>query len=471
MTQKPRSNGERIVQIDERRPFRLYIRMEFTAIILAAGKGTRMRSSLAKPLHKVGGHPMLGWSIDAATAAGAKRIVTVLSPGSESIQSWLNGAPFAIQEQQLGTGNAVAAARDAVKTDDGIAVVMFADTPLVTAESIASLAHAIEDGASLAVAAFEAADPSGYGRVVRDGKGNITGIVEDRDATSKQRTIRLCNGGIMAARTPLLFDLLASITNDNAKQEYYLTDIIGMATDAGHEVTYRLIEEAEILGVNDRADLAKAEAELQDRLRTAAMQSGVTLIAPETVFLSADAVIEPDVIIEPHVIIGKGCQIGEGTIIRAFSHLEGTRLGSCCIIGPYARLRPGTEGGDGVKIGNFVEVKKTSLGAGAKANHLTYLGDASIGAEANVGAGTITCNYDGFGKHETLIGEGAFIGSNTALVAPVSIGARAIIGAGSTITRDVAADSIAVERANTSERAGAAKSFRQSRLDNSRQKS
>ncbi|MEC7050606.1 MAG: bifunctional UDP-N-acetylglucosamine diphosphorylase/glucosamine-1-phosphate N-acetyltransferase GlmU [Pseudomonadota bacterium] len=445
--------------------------MEFTAIILAAGKGTRMRSSLAKPLHKVGGHPMLGWSIDAATAAGAKRIVTVLSPGSESIQSWLNGAPFAIQEQQLGTGNAVAAARDAVETDDGIAVVMFADTPLVTAESIASLAHAIEDGASLAVAAFEAADPSGYGRVVRDDKGNITGIVEDRDATSKQRTIRLCNGGIMAARTPLLFDLLASITNDNAKQEYYLTDIIGMATEAGHEVTYSLIEEAEILGVNDRADLANAEAELQDRLRTAAMQSGVTLIAPETVFLSADAVIEPDVIIEPHVIIGKGCHIGEGTIIRAFSHLEGTRLGSCCIIGPYARLRPGTEGGDGVKIGNFVEVKKTSLGAGAKANHLTYLGDASIGAEANVGAGTITCNYDGFGKHETLIGEGAFIGSNTALVAPVSIGARAIIGAGSTITRDVAADSIAVERANTSERAGAAKSFRQSRLDNSRQKS
>ena len=471
MTQKPRSNDERIVQIDERRPFRLYIRMEFTAIILAAGKGTRMRSSLAKPLHKVGGHPMLGWSIDAATAAGAKRIVTVLSPGSESIQSWLNGAPFAIQEQQLGTGNAVAAARDAVETDDGIAVVMFADTPLVTAESIASLAHAIEDGASLAVAAFEAADPSGYGRVVRDDKGNITGIVEDRDASSKQRTIRLCNGGIMAARTPLLFDLLASITNDNAKQEYYLTDIIGMATDAGHEVTCSLIEEAEILGVNDRADLAKAEAELQDRLRTAAMQSGVTLIAPETVFLSADAVIEPDVIIEPHVIIGKGCHIGEGTIIRAFSHLEGTRLGSCCIIGPYARLRPGTEGGDGVKIGNFVGVKKTSLGAGAKANHLTYLGDASIGAEANVGAGTITCNYDGFGKHETLIGEGAFVGSNTALVAPVSIGARAIIGAGSTITRDVAADSIAVERANTSERAGAAKSFRQSRLDNSRQKS
>ncbi len=467
----PSSNGERIVQIDERRPFRLYIRMEFTAIILAAGKGTRMKSALAKPLHKVGGHPMLGWSIDAATAAGAKSIITVLSPGSESIQTWLNGTPFAIQEQQLGTGNAVAAAREAIEREEGVAVVMFADTPLVTAESIASLARTVEDGVSLAVAAFEAADPSGYGRVVCDDAGGITRIVEDRDATNEERAIRLCNGGIMAARMPLLFDLLGRITNENAKQEYYLTDVIGLATDAGHQVTYSLVEEAEILGVNDRADLAKAEAELQRRLRIAAMRSGVTLVAPETVFLSADAVIEPDVIIEPHVIIGRGCHIGEGTVIRAFSHLEGTRLGACCIIGPYARLRTGTEGEEGVKIGNFVEVKKTTLGAGAKANHLTYLGDASIGAGANVGAGTITCNYDGFGKHETLIGEGAFIGSNTALVAPVSIGARAIIGAGSTITRNVAADSIAVERADTSERAGAAKSFRKSRLETGKQKS
>ena len=445
--------------------------MEFTAIILAAGKGTRMKSSLAKPLHRVGGHPMLGWSIDVANAAGAKEIVTVLSPDSESIRIWLDGAPFAIQEEQVGTGNAVLAARDAIEAGDGVAVVMFADTPLVTAESIASLARTVEDGASLAVASFEAADPSGYGRVVCDDKGNITGIVEDRDATIDERTIRLCNGGIMAARTPLLFDLLEGIANDNAKQEYYLTDVVGLATAAGHRVAHSLIDEAEILGVNDRADLATAEAKLQERLRKVAMQNGVTLKAPETVFLSADAVIEPDVVIEPHVIIGQGCHIGEGTIIRAFSHLEGTRLGACCTIGPYARLRPGTEGEDGVRIGNFVEVKKTKLGAGAKANHLTYLGDASVGAEANVGAGTITCNYDGYGKHETLIGEGAFIGSNTALVAPVSIGARAIIGAGSTITRDVAADSIAVERANTSERTGAAKSFRESRLEKDKRKS
>ena len=445
--------------------------MEFTAIILAAGKGTRMKSSLAKPLHRVGGHPMLGWSIDAAHAAGARRVVTVLSPGSESIETWLNGAPIAIQQDPLGTGNAVMAAREALDGQTGVAVVMFADTPLITAASIASLVKAVEDGASLAVAAFEPADPSGYGRIVRDDKGNITGIVEDRDASDDQRSIQLCNGGIMAAKMPLLFELLAQVTNDNAKQEYYLTDIIGLATNAGHNVSHSLVDEAEILGVNDREDLARAEAKLQQRLRRTAMQNGVTLTAPETVFLSADAVIEPDVIIEPHVVIGAGCHIGKGTIIRAFSHLEGTRLGACCIIGPYARLRPGTEGEDGVKVGNFVEVKKTKLGAGAKANHLTYLGDASVGANANVGAGTITCNYDGYGKHETLIGEGAFIGSNTALVAPVSIGARAIIGAGSTITRDVGADSIAVERASTSERTGAAKSFRKSRLENSKKKS
>lgn len=414
---------------------------------------------------------MLGWSIDAANAAGACRVITVLSPGSESVETWLNGAPVAIQQDPLGTGNAVMAARDALEGAHGVAVVMFADTPLITADSIASLVKAVEDGARLAVAAFEPADPSGYGRIVRDNKGNITGIIEDRDASDDQRSIRLCNGGIMAAKTPLLFELLEQVTNDNAKQEYYLTDIIGLATNAGHRVSHSLIDEAEILGVNDREDLARAEAVLQQRLRRATMQSGVTLVAPETVFLSADAVIEPDVIIEPHVVIGAGCHIGEGTIIRAFSHLEGTRLGACCIVGPYARLRPGTEGEDGVKIGNFVEVKQTRLGAGAKANHLTYLGDASVGANANVGAGTITCNYDGYGKHETLIGEGAFIGSNTALVAPVSIGARAIIGAGSTITRDVGADSIAVERASTSERTGAAKSFRKSRLENSKKKS
>ena len=437
--------------------------MDFTAIILAAGKGTRMKSSLPKPLHRVGGHPMLGWSIDAARAAGATRTIAVLAPGSDDIQHWLDDTGIAIQQKQLGTGNAVAAARDAVGMDDGIAIVMFADTPLVRADSIAALVSKVADGAAVAVAAFEPVDPTGYGRLVQGPNGTIESIVEEREASETQKKINLCNGGIMAAKTPLLFHLLDRVTNDNAKGEYYLTDIIAHASDGGHRVAHNIIDETEILGVNDRVDLAAAEAALQSRLRITAMQQGVTMVAPDTVFIAADAVIESDVIIEPHVVIGSGCHIGEGSIIRAFSHLEGTRLGACCIIGPYARLRPGTDAGDGVKVGNFVEIKKTKLGDGAKANHLTYLGDATIGAAANIGAGTITCNYDGFGKYETLIGDGAFIGSNTALVAPVTIGARAIIGAGSTITRDVGPDSIAVERAHTSEREGAAAKFRETR--------
>jgi len=437
--------------------------MDFTAIILAAGKGTRMKSSLPKPLHRVGGHPMLGWSIDAARAAGATRTIAVLAPGSDDIQHWLDDTGIAIQQKQLGTGNAVAAARDAVGMDDGIAIVMFADTPLVRADSIAALVSKVADGAAVAVAAFEPVDPTGYGRLVQGPNGTIESIVEEREASETQQKINLCNGGIMAAKTPLLFHLLDRVTNDNAKGEYYLTDIIAHASAGGHRVAHNIIDETEILGVNDRVDLAAAEAALQSRLRITAMQQGVTMVAPDTVFIAADAVIESDVIIEPHVVIGSGCHIGEGSIIRAFSHLEGTRLGACCIIGPYARLRPGTDAGDGVKVGNFVEIKKTKLGDGAKANHLTYLGDATIGAAANIGAGTITCNYDGFGKYETLIGDGAFIGSNTALVAPVTIGARAIIGAGSTITRDVGPDSIAVERAHTSEREGAAAKFRETR--------
>jgi len=442
--------------------------MDFTAIILAAGKGTRMKSSLPKPLHRVGGHPMLGWSIDAARAAGATRTIAVLAPGSDDIQHWLDDTGIAIQQKQLGTGNAVAAARDAVGMDDGIAIVMFADTPLVRADSIAALVSKVADGAAVAVAAFEPVDPTGYGRLVQGPNGTIESIVEEREASETQKKINLCNGGIMAAKTPLLFHLLDRVTNDNAKGEYYLTDIIAHASAGGHRVAHNIIDETEILGVNDRVDLAAAEAALQSRLRITAMQQGVTMVAPDTVFIAADAVIESDVIIEPHVVIGSGCHIGEGSIIRAFSHLEGTRLGACCIIGPYARLRPGTDAGDGVKVGNFVEIKKTKLGDGAKANHLTYLGDATIGAAANIGAGTITCNYDGFGKYETLIGDGAFIGSNTALVAPVTIGARAIIGAGSTITRDVGPDSIAVERAHTSEREGAAAKFRETRENKTR---
>ena len=287
--------------------------MKFTAIILAAGKGTRMKSALPKPLHRVGGHPMLGWSVDAARAAGATRTVAVLAPGSDEIQTWLDDTAIAIQEDQLGTGNAVAAARDAVGMEDGIAMVMFADTPLVRADSISALVAKVADGAAIAVAAFEPADPTGYGRLVQGANGAVESIVEEREPAAAQRSISLCKGGIMAARTPLLFELLDKVTNDNAKGEYYLTDIVSLASAAGHQVAHSMIDGTEILGVNDRADLAAAEAALQSRLRTTAMQAGVTMIAPETVFIAADAVIEPDVIIEPHVVIGGGCHIGEGS--------------------------------------------------------------------------------------------------------------------------------------------------------------
>lgn len=440
--------------------------MQITAIILAAGKGTRMRSALAKPLHQVGGRPMLAWSLDAARAGGADRVITVLGPDSDDIQTWLGDMPVAIQHEQLGTGNAVAAAQDIMGDDGdgtGVALVMFADTPLVTAASLTALADRVKAGAAIAVSGFEPDSPAGYGRLITASDDTVTGIVEHQDATDEQRRINLCNGGIMAVRTPLLFDLLSKVSNDNSKGEYYLTDIVSIAHATGERIEYTVIPEEEIMGVNDRHDLAAAETAMQDRLRHSALESGVTMHAPHTVFLAPDAVIERDVIIEPNVVIGAGCQIGEGSIIRSFSHLEGAHLGACCMIGPYARLRPGTEAGEGVRIGNFVEVKKTRLGAGAKANHLTYIGDAEIGDAANIGAGTITCNYDGFGKFKTLIGEGAFIGSNSALVAPVSIGARAIIGAGSTITSDVADDSVALSRAPTKEREGAAKAFRSRR--------
>ena len=434
-----------------------------TAIILAAGKGTRMKSALPKPLHAVGGRPMLAWSMDAARAAGATSIITVLGPDSDAIQSWLDGAPFAIQHNQLGTGDAVAAASDAVGTQDGIALVMFADNPLVSAATLKDMAARVTAGAAITVGAFKANDPAGYGRVIMDDDDAVLRIVEDRDATVAESQTTLCNGGIMAVRTPLLFTLLAQVTNEKAKGEYYLTDILDMAAAAGHKIDCAVVDQAEFIGVDSRHGQASAEAALQNRLRSAALDEGVTLQAPETVFLAADTVIERDVIIEPNVIIGNGCHIGEGSIIRAFSHLEGARVGPCCIIGPYARLRPGTDAGEGVKVGNFVEIKNTRLEAGAKANHLTYLGDAEIGRDANIGAGTITCNYDGYGKYRTLIGAGAFIGSNTALVAPVSIGARAIVGAGSTIVSDVAEDSIAVTRVAQDERSGAAATFRDKR--------
>jgi len=437
--------------------------MDVAALILAAGKGTRLNSSLPKPLHRIGGRPMLAWSLDAARAAGARRIVTILGTGAKTVEAWLDGGESCIQDPPNGTGHAVLAAQPTLHDFTGIVLVMFADTPLVTAATLTDLSAAIRDGADIAVLGFTAADPTGYGRLVTDADGGLVKIVEETDATATERGITLVNGGVMAARAELLFDLLAKTTPDNNKGEIYLTDIVEQASHANHKVVYRLTSEDEIAGVNDRQDLAFIESVVQTRLRAQAMQQGVTMQAPETVFLSADVTFGRDVILEPHVVITGGATIGEGTVIRAFTHIDGAVLGPCCMVGPFARLRPGTILQDGVKIGNFVETKNAEMGAGSKANHLTYLGDTTVGQDANVGAGTITCNYDGFGKFRTLIGDGASIGSNTALVAPVTIGAGAIIGAGSTITADVPENAIATTRSALDVRHDAATRYRLAR--------
>ena len=410
---------------------------------------------------------MLAWSIDAAAAANATRTITVLPPQSEQIQDWLDGRDFCIQEKPLGTGHAVLSAAPQLADFDGVALIMFADTPLVTANTLTRLVSSIDKSTSIAVLGFETSDPDGYGRLVTDSSGQLTRIVEDKDADDNEQLINLVNGGIMAVRCPLVFDLMKQVQSNNRSGEVYLTDIVAMANQNGQKVTFQLADEAEIAGVNDRIDLAHLEAILQQRLRHVAMQQGATLIAPETVFLSADTILGRDVIIEPHVVIGPKTNIGEGSVIKSFSHLEGAIIGAYCVIGPYARLRPGTEAGDGVKIGNFVETKKSVIGAGSKANHLTYIGDSVIGVDVNVGAGAITCNYDGFGKFKTIIEDGASIGSNTALVAPVKIGAKAIIGAGSTITADVPNDAIATTRSALDVRQGAAVRYRKIRNEQS----
>ena len=437
--------------------------MEIAAIILAAGHGTRLNTALPKPLHHIGGRPMLAWSLDAAKAAGASRVITVLPKQSDRIIAWLDGQESCIQDPPKGTGHAVQAAKDQLNDFNGVALIMFADTPLVTANTLNNLAADIADGNDIAVLGFEANDPAGYGRLIIDADQCLKKIVEQNDATETECAITLVNGGVMAVRCPLLFDLLDEVTADNAKSEHYLTDIVAIAISRALAVTYRATAEQEIAGINSRQDLAHVESILQDRLRCSAMEQGVTMRAPKTVFLSADISFGRDVIIEPHVVIGAGTVIGDGTIIKSFSHIEGTVLGACCIIGPYARLRPGTNAGEGVKIGNFVETKNSTIGAGSKASHLTYIGDATIGTGANIGAGTITCNYDGFDKFKTLIGDRASIGSNTALVAPVSIGAGAIIGAGSTITADVPSDAIATTRSALDVRHDAASRYRSSR--------
>ena len=433
----------------------------FTCYILAAGQGKRMKSKRAKPLHEIGGKAMLGWVIETACAAGSDHLCVVTAPDHNQITDYLAShyptIASTVQDKAQGTGHAAQTAQSAIGTNDQPVIVLFADTPLITAETCQRLADAIADGADICVLGFETNTPHGYGRLKTDDNGQLIAIIEEADATDEEKALRAVNAGVMAFSAEVAQSLLPNLTNHNAQSEYYLTDLVGLANATGRKVSAIMGKRDEMQGVNSRSDLALVEQALQQRLRDAAMKMGATLRAPETIFLSADTKLAADVTIEPHVVIEKGVEIDEGALIRSFSHLEGAHIGKEAVIGPYARLRPGTVLGDKVKIGNFVETKKSIFEAGAKANHLSYVGDAHVGAAANIGAGTITCNYDGYSKFKTTIGKGAFIGSNTALVAPVTIGDGAIIGAGSTITKPVAQDDLALTRTpqKTLEKGGA----------------
>jgi bifunctional UDP-N-acetylglucosamine pyrophosphorylase/glucosamine-1-phosphate N-acetyltransferase len=425
--------------------------MTTTAVILAAGLGTRMKSALPKALHPIAGRPMLSHLL-ASAATVFDRLVVVTGPDMEAVARLAAPHPCVIQQERLGTAHAARQAAPLFAAEEEVAI-LYADNPLITPETLRRL----RDGrgeAGLALLAMRPADPARYGRVLTDAAGDVTAIVEWADADATQRAVGLCNAGVFCAAGPDLARWLASVRADNAKGEYYLTDVVALAVAEGRRVVAIEADPAELRGINSRAELAEAEATVQARLRRAALDGGATLTAPDTVFLSADTVLEPDVTVGPHVVFGPGVVVRSGAEILAFSHLEGCVVSGGARIGPYARLRPGAEVGPGAHVGNFVELKATRLGAGAKANHLAYLGDAEIGAGSNIGAGTITCNYDGHLKHRTVIGEGSFVGSNATLVAPVTLGAGSFIAAGSTITEDVAPDALAFGRARQAEKPG-----------------
>ncbi len=434
------------------------------AIVLAAGQGTRMKSDLPKVLHKVGGRAMLDWTIAAAQGAGAQRVVVVTGAhapqvGEHAIKA-LGAGSLAIQDPPLGTAHAVRAAEAALAGFDGDVIVLYGDAPFVPRERIEEIFALRAAKGGIAVLGFEARDPTGYGRLIADGDGALERIVEHKDAGEAERTVKLCNSGVLCADARVLFQLLSLVKNENAKGEYYLTDIVALGRSAGFASQVVVGAEADALGVNSRAELAAAEAVFQDRARAAAMEAGVTLIDPASVFFSHDTEIASDVVIEPGVFFGPGVRIARGARIKAFCHIEGAEIGEGANVGPSARLRPGTRLGANVKIGNFVEIKNATFGPKAQAKHLSYVGDADIGARANLGCGAITCNYDGFDKYRTTIGEDAFIGSDTALVAPVTVGARAYTGSGSVITKDVPDDALAVARGRQHNLEGWVKKFR-----------
>jgi bifunctional UDP-N-acetylglucosamine pyrophosphorylase / glucosamine-1-phosphate N-acetyltransferase len=436
------------------------------AIVLAAGEGIRMKSARAKVLHPVGGRSMLGHVLTNVNTMAVDAVAVVVGPNREDVaaeaRKIVPAAEIFVQSERLGTAHAVLAATPLLRREFDDVVVLFADSPLVQARTMACLCEALNGETAVAVLAFEAAEPHGYGRLLLD-DGALVAVREEREATDSERALTLCNAGVMALAGRHALAILSAIDNHNVRKEYYLTDALAIARARQLGTGFIVAAEDEVLGVNDRVQLATAEAVFQRRMRERVMREGATLLAPDSVFFSFDTKIGRDVQIGQNVVFGPGVVIEDGAHIEAFSHIEGAHIGRSCVVGPFARLRPGTVLAEKAKIGNFVETKAALFGTGSKLNHLSYIGDAVVGAHTNIGAGTITCNYDGFIKHKTIIAENAFIGSNTALVAPVTIGAGAYVGSGSVVTEDVPADALALARGRQVNKADWAKSFRQRR--------
>ena len=439
--------------------------MKFAVVILAAGQGTRMRSDTHKVLHPIAGRALLLHLLDRVDGLGAESRVVVVGKGRDQVEQALDGRDVAVahQSEQKGTAHAVQQARQALEQYRGPVVILYGDTPFVEAATMQRMLDRLDggDGPGVVVLGSCPVDPKAYGRIILGEGDRIAKMVEFRDATPEERAVRLCNSGMMAVRAPDLFRWLDRVDNDNAAGEYYLPDVVNIAAAEGREAVVIEGDPYETAGVNSRAELAHLELEWQRRRREQALDDGATLIDPESVWFAFDTRLGRDVTVEPHVVFGPGVEVADFATIKAFSHIEGAVIGARAMIGPFARIRPGTRIAEKAKVGNFVELKNSRLAPGSKVNHLSYVGDSEVGEGANIGAGTITCNYDGFGKYRTMIGAGAFIGSNTALVAPVTIGEGAVVGAGSVITSDVEPDSLALERNEQKGIAGWAKRFRE----------
>jgi bifunctional UDP-N-acetylglucosamine pyrophosphorylase/glucosamine-1-phosphate N-acetyltransferase len=431
------------------------------AIILAAGKSTRMKSKRSKVLHEVGGLTMLAWVAQLAKSAGAEKTVVVVNGGPSDVRAAAEnlGLEIAVQEPQLGTGHAVLAAKDQFEGYTGDLIILYADTPLIQPDTLDGLFKTLENGNDVGVLGFQPEDPGAYGRLIIE-NCRLNAIVEAKDATDEELAVGTCNSGVMVASAEDMFSALNRVTNDNANSEYYLTDVIGILREEGKNAAAHLADPTEVLGVNSRKDLALAEQAFQNRMRSKMMDDGVTLRDPDTIYFSHDTEIGADAEIGAHVVFGPGVRVEVDAIIHSYCHFEGATIGKGAQIGPFARLRPGTQLGENSKVGNFVEVKKTIVGKGSKINHLSYIGDAEIGENSNIGAGTITCNYDGFSKYKTTIGDRVFVGTHSSLIAPVTIGSGAYLATGGVITKDVPEDALAVGRVRQENKIGWAKRLR-----------